>query len=328
MNNNKITKYVLITISILIILTITALIFIGNYFFNYALVRNDDGKTSGSNRNVNFSTSSYNQEIIHNNFAIQKEKTNHWLKNIDREELYIKSNDGLTLVGTQFNTNGSDNWAILAHGYTSNQTDMYDVAQNYSENGYNVLTIDLRSHGNSEGKYIGMGWLDKEDMLIWINKLLESHPNAKIVLHGISMGAATVMMTSGEKLPSNVKAIVEDCGYTSVWNIFSSELKVRYNFPSFPILNFVSLVTKIRAGYYLREASSLNQIKECITPTLFIHGTEDNFVPFDMVYSLYNAAQCDKDILVIEGAGHAECKFFYPNIYYGKTFEFVNKYVK
>ncbi len=326
MNYNKIKHRTPIIISVIIVLIIVILMFVGNYFFNYALVRSD-GDIGGADRNISSDTSNYNQEIISNNMAIQKEKTEHWLNNISKEEIYVKSNDGLSLFATQFNTNDSDNWAILVHGYASEQKYIYDVAQHYSEHGYNVLTMDLRTHGKSEGKYIGMGWLDKDDMIIWINKLLESYPNAKIVLHGISMGAATVMMTSGEPLPSNVKAIVEDCGYTSVWDIFASELKARYNLPAFPILNVASLITKIRAGYSFGEASSLEQVKKSITPTLFIHGTVDNFVPVDMVYPLYDAAQCDKDILIVEGAGHTECKSLEPNIYYDKVFNFINKYM-
>ena len=94
-----------------------------------------------------------------------------------------------------------------------------------------AVAPDLRACGESEGDYVGMGWLDRKDVLQWIDYIIEQDPEAKIVVHGISMGAATTMMTAGESTPDNVKAFVEDCGYTSVWDIFSSELQLRFGLP-------------------------------------------------------------------------------------------------
>ena len=105
-----------------------------------------------------------------------------------------------------------------------------------------------------------MGWDDRLDIIDWINTILEYNPNAEIVLHGVSMGAATVSMVSGEDLPSNVKAIVADCGYTSVWDEFAYQLDDLFSLPEFPILNVSSLVAKVRAGYFLGEASTLKQV--------------------------------------------------------------------
>ena len=173
-----------------------------------------------------------------------------------------------------------------------------------------------------------MGWLDRKDMVKWINLIVEKDPSSQIVLYGESMGGATVMMTAGEDLPSNVKAIVEDCGYTSVYEMFTAELNNRFGLPPFPIMDAARVVTNIRAKYDIKGASALEQVKKSKTPMLFTHGSNDTYVPTEMVYRLYEAAPVEKDILVIDGAAHGAAPDVDPETYYNKVFEFVNKYVK
>ena len=115
----------------------------------------------------------------------------------------------------------------------------------------------MRATGESEGEYIGMGWLDKDDLKCWIDLIIKQNNNSNIILHGSSMGAATVLMASGDELSSNVKAIIEDSGYTSVWDIFASEAKARFNLPAFPVLNMFEIVANFRAKYDIKEASAL-----------------------------------------------------------------------
>lgn len=262
------------------------------------------------------------------NRKIQKEKTSSWINSINRKEINIQSNDKLQLFASEFKlSNESNKWIILVHGYTSEQSSIYDIARHYSDKGYNVLTPDLRAHGLSEGKYVGMGWLDKNDLLLWIDYLLKNYRNSEIILHGVSMGAATVMMASGENLPTNVKLIVEDCGYTSVWDIFSFELKLRFNLSTFPVLNAASFITNVRAGYNYKEASSIDQIKKSVTPILFIHGNADEFVPVNMAYKLYDNANINKELIIVDGAGHAESRLADEELYYGSIFSFIDKYL-
>ena len=201
---------------------------------------------------------------------------------------------------------------------------MYAYAMLYAERGYHVLTPDMRSHGESEGGYIGMGWLDRKDILKWIELILDRDPQAEIVLHGVSMGGATVMMTSGEALPENVVAIVDDCGYTSVWDVFSDELKYLFHLPDFPFLYTASGFAKLRAGYTFGEASALEQVKKSETPMLFIHGSEDNFVHTEMVYRLYDACPARKELYVAEGAGHGQSLFIDPGQYMSRVFGFLD----
>ena len=196
----------------------------------------------------------------------------------------------------------------------------------FYEKGYNVLIPSMRACGDSEGEYIGMGWLDKDDLQCWIKLITEQAPKSEIILHGSSMGAATVLMASGDNLPENVKAIVADSGYTSVWDIFASEAKARFNLPAFPILNMFEIVANVRAQYDIKEASALEQVKNSKTPILFIHGDADDFVPEYMCEELYSAANCTKEKLIIHDARHTDSKYKEPETYYNKIFEFINSF--
>ena len=318
----------LIGISAFLIMIIVAFLCIGNYFFDYALVRKNGEIAAAEMSAYSLIYENEKKDRIDLNRKIQKEKTSSWLNSISKKKINIQSNDKLQLFASEFKlSNESNKWIILVHGYTSEQSSIYDIARHYSDKGYNVLTPDLRAHGLSEGKYVGMGWLDRNDLLLWIDYLLKNYRNSEIILHGVSMGAATVMMASGENLPTNVKLIVEDCGYTSVWDIFSFELKLRFNLSTFPVLNAASFITSVRAGYNYKEASSIDQIKKSVTPILFIHGNADEFVPVNMAYKLYDNANINKELIIVDGAGHAESRLADEELYYGTIFSFIDKYL-
>ena len=185
--------------------------------------------------------------------------------------------------------------------------------------------MHLRACGDSEGDYVGMGWLDRKDVLQWIDWVLAQDSEAEIVLHGVSMGAATTMMTAGEDTPEQVKVFVEDCGYTSVWDIFSSELKLRFGLPEFPILYTASATARAKAGYGFKEASALQQVQNCEKPMLFIHGTADDFIPYEMMGTLYNAKPGTNK--AAEGAGHGEAMDVLGDTYWNTVFDFEGQYM-
>lgn len=320
-------KIVILVITISIILTIGGLGFVGNYFFNYALVR-QEGIVTAANVDPN-APQSEETEIEKINKEKSKKEVAKWLETVRTDETTVTSYDGLKLWGKVYlQDDYSDKWVIIAHGYTSSHEDIQPIALNFFKQGYNVLTPDMRAHGNSEGEYIGMGWLDRKDMLKWIDYVVALDKNSQIALYGESMGGATVMMTSGEELPSNVKAIVEDCGYTSVLDMFENQLYERFGLKPFPVLNSAEVVTQIRAKYNFEEASALEQVKKSKTPILFTHGGNDTYVPTEMVYELYEAANVEKDILVIDGAKHGAAPDVEPETYYEKVFSFLDRFIK
>lgn len=308
-----------ISLGIIAVIIIITLSIVGNYFYNLALNPNTP-------KDIVFGTP---EEAAATSGQVLDEDISWLLNDSNYTDEYITSQDGLKLHSYQVkNQSSSNKWVITVHGYTSEGINMSSYAKKYYNNGYNVLIPDLRSHGLSEGDYIGMGWDDRLDIISWINYILNEAPNAEIVLHGISMGAATVLMTSGEEIPSNVKAIIADCGYTSVWDEFAYQLDDLFSLPEFPILNVSSIVAKIRAGYFLGEASSIEQVKKSQTPILYIHGDQDDFVPYYMMEELYNATNSEKEMLTIKGAEHAKASEVDPETYWTTINNFINKYIK
>ena len=257
------------------------------------------------------------------------EKIKEWLEDeVGYSDVYISSDEGLKLHNYKIiNKNVSKKWVIIVHGYTSKGFNMTSYAKNFYNMRYNIMIPDLRAHGESEGHYIGMGWDDRNDIINLIDYILAEESDAEIVLFGVSMGAATVMMVSGEKLPSNVKAIIEDCGYTSAWEQFAYQLKTLFNLPEFPMMNIADIICKIRNGYFISDASAIKQVKKSVIPTLFIHGNCDSFVPFEMQEKLYDACKAEKEKVVIEGATHAQAAFVNPELYWLSIVNFLDKYV-
>ena len=302
-----------ITISIFIVL-LTLFIggssLVGVLFYNLAL---------NANYSKDIIYAEYNDENLNDAQKWLEEKSNY-------SDKYIESYDKLQLHSYVVNQN-SNKWAIVVHGYGGSGKLMSDKSKYFYDMGYNVLIPDLRGHGKSEGDYIGMGWKDRLDIISWINFIIKENPNAEIVLHGTSMGAATVLMTSGENLPSNVKAIVADCAYTSAWDEFSYQLETYLKVPSYYILNVTNMVTKLKAGYSLKEASALESVKKATVPILFIHGDKDKFVPYSMMDKLYDATSSPKEKLTIDGGEHANSDLVSPFLYWLKVEDFLNQYV-
>lgn len=302
-----------ITISIFIIL-LTLFIggssLVGVLFYNLAL---------NANYSKDIIYAEYNDENLNDAQKWLEEKSNY-------SDKYIESYDKLQLHSYVV-TQNSNKWAIVVHGYGGSGKLMSDKSKYFYDMGYNVLIPDLRGHGKSEGDYIGMGWKDRLDIISWINFIIKENPNAEIVLHGTSMGAATVLMTSGENLPSNVKAIVADCAYTSAWDEFSYQLETYLKVPSSYILNVTNMVTKLKAGYSLKEASALECVKKATVPILFIHGDKDKFVPYSMMDKLYDATSSPKEKLTIDGGEHANSDLVSPFLYWLTVEDFLNQYV-
>lgn len=252
-----------------------------------------------------------------------------WLKQPTVEILHIKAKDGIKLQGYYIpNTISSNKLAVLIHGFGADARMMSKYGVMYRKMGYNVFMADNRAHGKSGGQYVGMGWIDRLDYLIWLDTLTKrTGGNVQIVIHGISMGGATAMMMSGEiSLPKQIKAIIEDCGYTSVNDEIKNQMK-KMHVPRFPLLNMASSKTKRKAGYCFKEASALEAVKKSTTPTLFIHGGADDYNPIEMVHTLYEAATCPKELLIVSNALHAMSYHDNPELYSKTVKSFIEKYI-
>ena len=315
-------KIIMVIIVILALLCALILGIGGNYLYNLAV------NPSGS-KDMGFN-SSKNDVAQEETSGDVTEETKNWLEDESGySDVYITSDDGLKLHNYKIiNEYSSKKWVIIVHGYISKGVNMASYAENFYDMGYNVMIPDLRGHGESEGDYIGMGWDDRNDIMNLIDYIIAEDSKAEIVLFGVSMGAATVMMVSGEELPSNVKAVIEDCGYTSAWDQFAYQLKVLFNLPEFPMMNIADIICKIRAGYFISDASAIKQVKKSVTPTLFIHGDSDSFVPFEMQEELYEACNAEKEKVVIEGAAHAKASSTNPELYWTSVVDFLEKYVE
>ncbi len=240
-----------------------------------------------------------------------------WIQTLEHEDIYITSNDGLKLHGQWFEQEGSRRTVICFHGYTScGLNDFSTIVKYYYDRAFSVLLIDARAHGESEGTYIGFGCLDRHDARCWINEVIDRKgEDCQIMLHGVSMGGATVLMASGLELPRQVKGIISDCAFTSPWEVFSAVLKYRYRLPLFPLMNLTDVLAKQEAGYSLRECDAREEVKKAVVPIAFIHGDADSFVPFSMVHELYEACASEKELLVVRQAGHLESCYLAPEEY-------------
>lgn len=250
----------------------------------------------------------------------------------EHEDVELTARDGIRLHATYFPCDEpSDKFVLVCHGYTSTGVGEFAaMSQYYLRNGYNCLVLDLRAHGESEGDYYGFGILDRFDCMAWIHYLIERFgKDIQIVLQGTSMGASTILMVSGaSNLPENVRCIVADCAFTSPYDVFAHILSRDYHLPAFPIMNITDQMCKSRAGYQFRDYSTLIAMRNNTRPVLFVHGSEDTFVPVWMSRENYQACRAPKELLIVPGAGHG-ASYFENSALYEETLDgFLGKWVQ
>lgn len=258
-------------------------------------------------------------------FILEKRE---WIRTCGYKEHTIESFDGLKLRAKYIKSDIPTHKTIIAvHGYKSCGTyEFAAIASMYHDHGYNVLLLDDRAHGDSEGKYIGFGTLDRYDVRSWTEYVCEKiDPKAKIYLHGISMGGSSVLMSGGLGLCENVLGIIADCAFTSAWEVMVSIFQKKSAVPVKPILKAASAVCKKTAGYAFDEASTLDAVQNITVPVLFIHGAADIFVPPEMSQRNYDACVSKKRLVFFENAGHAESFYAAPEMYEKTVLGFINE---
>lgn len=312
-------KKIWVSFTVIIAIICVGLLSAGFYFFNVACVPSKKNFVSA------------NSDIVKKSDPLYQQKK--WYFKQHKQKWHITSATQNYQLDANYIPDGkSTKTAVLLHGYMNNKNTMAAYAALFHKLGYNVLMPDARAHGESEGKYIGYGWIEKADVKKWLNKVVQKNgEDSKIVLFGVSMGGATTMMTSGEKLPKQVKAFVEDCGYSNVKDEIEHEAKALYNMPTvprFPLVEILSGINRIRVGYFLADGSSVNQLRKNKRPILFIHGAKDTFVPTRMVYANYKADHSPKELWIVPGAKHAKSYATHPQAYEQHVQKFLNKYVR
>ena len=323
----KIKKTIITIIIILVILILIALVWATNFLINFSI--NADFKLNMTNMWEDDGQSDAYAEYTVENYPGFADTTDYaaWLAEVG-EEIYHTNADDLKLHAYKItNETPSNTYALVLHGYTGYASQMAEMASKFYDRGFNILMPDAQAHGTSDGQFRGMGWLDRLDAVEWINLIIEGNPDAEIILYGVSMGGAEVMMISGEDLPNNVKLAIEDCGYTSVREEFAVQMKAMFGLPSFPFMQVADIITNIRAGYTFTEASAIDQVAKCEIPMLFIHGEDDDFVPYFMLDKVYEAANCPKEKLSIPGAGHGLAAAKEPERYWNTIDNFLDTYM-
>ena len=250
-----------------------------------------------------------------------------WLDTLDWRKLKMASDDGADLIAAEFRQEDpAAPWILLLHGYTGSKEELYPYACRYFARGYSLLVPDLRAQGESGGKYIGMGVLDRADLLKWLSYINREYPDAPVILCGQSMGASAALMLGADPaLPGCVKAVISDCAFTDALSLFKNKEKDWIGIPDPGLIDTAGLLLKLEAGYGLKEASALQAMAKSSLPTLFIHGEEDRIVPLSNAYSLYNTCTSQqKKLLTFPGAGHAQSADKDPEKYYDAVFSFID----
>lgn len=289
--------FYIILIAVLIILAVTL------YFFSIAFVRRNGGIQEDFQRAESKFLAPHKNEII---------KGMEYIKSLKTKECAITSFDGLRLFGRFYEKENSIGTIILFHGYRSHaMRDFSCAVKMYRDLGLNVLLVDQRSHGRSEGKLITFGVKERYDVVSWVHYAIEKlGKNEPIFLEGMSMGATTVLLSSSLNLPQNVKGIIADSGFTSPVDIIKKVGRQNFNIDASAIIPIFDVYCKFFGNFKIRGISAVNAVKNTNIPILYFHGLKDNFVPCEMCCENYDATKSVKEIHLIEEADHGLGYFF------------------
>ncbi|MGI6072852.1 MAG: alpha/beta hydrolase [Lachnospiraceae bacterium] len=314
---------ILIILAVLVLSVIVVGFIIGEYFYAFAVSRHyKKSRVSAITNEKN-----PDKPPVTYPYDVRVE----WFDEMSSEKVSITSFDGLKLCAllVENPSSGNAKFAILCHGYTGHANESGFFGEKLYPLGFGILAPAARGHDISEGDYIGMGWHERIDIQDWIKYLNRRYNNPQIILYGVSMGAATVMMTAGEDLPANVKCAIEDCGYSSIYEEYVHCLQNMLKLPAAPIMFFARpmFLRKLKINL-LKDGYSTKQLAEAKIPMLFAHGTEDRFVPFWMLDANYDAHPGPKEKVVIQGASHAAGPWLGGEEYWDKILGFIKKYTE
>lgn len=250
-----------------------------------------------------------------------------WFDAMKPESIYLIAKDQVQLHAHYFpQPTNTHRYMILQHGFHGYVKELSYEAKHFYEKGYQLLMPSMRAHGLSGGALITMGLLEHEDTCMWIRYLRSMDPKAEIYIYGVSMGAATTLLALAEQEGVYIRAAISDCAYATAIGVFDSVLKKRLRIPYEWYLYASDDLIYRRTGIMIRESRPVDIVDKITTPTLFIHGDHDDLVPCEMVDALYERATCEKEKLIIAGAGHALASSKDPKTYWEHVDAFLDNY--
>ncbi len=307
----KVFAWLVLSLIIIIIFALLYYLVVGRILFKFTFSRRSK-RGRAYKKNIDKTIKEYGVDLC-------------WWDKVKFETIKIQNREKLQLVGHFFDNN-SEKTVVILHGYGGTYLEMQPYCKFFKDKNFNVLAVDNRAHGDSEGKCIGFGWYDRLDVLDWIEELNKKNPNHKIVLFGVSMGATAVCCASGEKLPKNVFAIVSDCAFANGEKQIKQVMAKNFKIGKLFLRHFKSYLKRVYS-FDLSLIDACKQVKATSVPILFIHGQADDFVPVQNLYDLYNATpEGLRDKFVVEEASHAKSYMTAGVMYERKLNNFFARY--
>lgn len=250
-----------------------------------------------------------------------------WYESQPKTELHLTSLDGLALTAELIEAEHPIGLVVAVHGFRSWPAREFAlIAKHLYEQGYTVLYPYMRAHRKSAGKYIAFGVKERYDIAAWAHLLAKMHPDLPLFLYGQSMGGATVIMATGLDLPANTRGVIADSAFFSPKDVIGTALVNSYKVPVFPMLPAMDLWARIIAGYSVISPTCKEALDKTELPFLFIHGTDDELVPYKMGLQNYEACHSEKEMLTVEGAAHCASYYVDPPRYLTYLDNFLKKY--
>ena len=274
------------------------------------------------------------RERLRENVLAERALTYEWLRQSPEwQPVSLEAFDGAVLEAHLLRcAPESGKWVVLCHGYAGTWDSMLQYARHWAQAGFNLLVPSMRAHGGSGGALIGMGFPDRRDVVSWarliVDELAGDVPARAVVLMGHSMGACAVNLANAERdLPDEVRAVVSDCGFDTVWNANASFLD-SLGVPIHPSLDLVRMLLRVsRGGYDIGEGDVVEALRHARVPTMFVHGAADATVPAFMLRRLADAAGPGCEAMLVDGAGHCQSSLADPNMYWDGVLDFVQRHV-
>lgn len=309
----KIFAWIVVAIVILVIFALAYYLIVGAIMFKYTFAKRDKNSRAGK-KNLDRQIKKYGIDLC-------------WWDKVKFETVSIQNREKMTLFG-HFYDNKSNKTVIVSHGYGGSYLEMQPYCKFFVERNFNVLVVDNRAHGDSEGRCIGFGWYDRLDILDWVDFINQKMENQKILLFGVSMGGTAVCCASSENLPTNVVGIISDCAFANGEKQVKAVVKKKLKLGHLLVKHFLSYLKRVHS-FDMKMVDAVKQVKNTKVPILFIHGNADDFVPIQNMYDLYNATpEGMRDKYVVEEAGHAMSYKTAGVLYEHKINTFLNKYTK